>query len=186
MWSLDASVAELKESTSRDRQEVDKVKAKYNERLDRFQSLENNARKNNIRLMNVLEGKEGEDIKALVVKLLIQSGTWAGPEDMLVKDIQRVHRDPYWRSLNKNKPRSILVNFLTYSIKEKILTKALLLSGKDCTFEVSADISHINRKKQWELGKRLGELKKLGGTSQLKFPATLKVMMNNKMYNLKI
>ncbi|KAJ1213698.1 hypothetical protein NDU88_001330 [Pleurodeles waltl] len=71
----------------KDREEVNKLKAKYKENLDRLEFLENNARGNNIRLLNVLEGKEGEDIKTLVVEVLIQSGAWDGPEDMLVKDI---------------------------------------------------------------------------------------------------
>ncbi|KAJ1201287.1 hypothetical protein NDU88_005100 [Pleurodeles waltl] len=58
---------ELKETTSRVRQEVDKLKAKYKESLDSLKSLENKVRRNNIRLLNNLEGKEGEDIKTLVV-----------------------------------------------------------------------------------------------------------------------
>ncbi|KAJ1144583.1 hypothetical protein NDU88_010881 [Pleurodeles waltl] len=94
-WALEVSVEELKETTSRDRQEADKLKVKYKVRLDRLESLENNVRRNNIRLTNVLKGKEGEDIKTLVVELLIQSGAWQGLEDMLLKDIQRVHQDPF-------------------------------------------------------------------------------------------
>ncbi|KAJ1161366.1 hypothetical protein NDU88_001853 [Pleurodeles waltl] len=79
--ALEVSIEELKEVTSRERQEVDRLKAKYKESLDKFESLENNTRRNIIRLMNVLEEKEEEDIKVLAVELLIHSGAWEGSED---------------------------------------------------------------------------------------------------------
>ncbi|KAJ1092081.1 hypothetical protein NDU88_005195 [Pleurodeles waltl] len=45
-----------------------------------------------------------------------------------------------------------------------------------------SDLSKITINKQWELGRLLEEFKKLGESAELKFPATLQVMYNNKMY----
>ncbi|KAJ1115778.1 hypothetical protein NDU88_004000 [Pleurodeles waltl] len=49
---------------------------------------------------------------------------------------------------------------------------------------VRSDVSRMTSNRQWELGKRLEEFRKLGATGQLKFPATLRVMRENRMYNI--
>ncbi|KAJ1157124.1 hypothetical protein NDU88_009839 [Pleurodeles waltl] len=88
---LETQVEELREISARKRQDTDKPKVKNKESLDKLESLEDNARRNNIRLMNVPEGMEGKNIKALEVDLLVQSGVWEDQETVLVSDIQRAH-----------------------------------------------------------------------------------------------
>ncbi|KAJ1205794.1 hypothetical protein NDU88_001220 [Pleurodeles waltl] len=143
--------------------------------------------KQNTERLNVPEGVEGDNIKMFVVGLLSQCGVWEGPEDLLSQDMKRVHRDPFRKSPNAAKPRRILVNFLTYVIKEKILSRALksgTLNASGFSFEIRSDVSWMTSNRQWELGKRLEEFRKLGATAQLKFPATLRVMRENRMHNL--
>ncbi|KAJ1201886.1 hypothetical protein NDU88_005690 [Pleurodeles waltl] len=186
--ALENQVDQLNEAVEKHTREIDELKAKSNQGSERVEALENNARRNNIKLINVPKGSEGEDIKAFVVDLLKQSGAWEGHKEVLSRDMQRVHRDPFRKPPNRVNPRRILVNFLTYAVKEKILLKALsmeTLSEKDDSFEVRSNVSHITSNRQWELGKRMEDFKKLGATAQLKFPATMRVMRNNKMYNLR-
>ncbi|KAJ1189002.1 hypothetical protein NDU88_005755 [Pleurodeles waltl] len=74
------------------------------------------------------------------------------------------------------------------SSKGKILTKALelgSLDSGDTKFEIRSDLSRTTLNRQWELGKRLEELKKLRSEVRLRFPANLRVMLNNKMYNIR-
>ncbi|KAJ1213275.1 hypothetical protein NDU88_000913 [Pleurodeles waltl] len=186
--ALEKQVDQLNEAVEKHTREIDELKAKSKQGTERLESMENNARRNNIKLMNVPEASEGEDIKAFVVDILKQSGEWEGPEEVLSRDIQHVNRDPFRKPPNRIKPRRTLVNFLTYAVKEKILLKALkmgTLCAKDCSLEVRSNVSRITSNRQWELGKRMEDFKKLRATAQLKFSATLRVMRNNKMYNLR-
>ncbi|XP_078514084.1 uncharacterized protein LOC144773105 [Lissotriton helveticus] len=155
---------------------------------ERMESLENNARRGNIRILNVPEGSEGSDIKQYIVSLLKEALSLEYTPAELSLDIQRVHRDPFKLNPQRSKPRKILVNFHTYVLKERILNMALTqksLSGKGFTFLIRSDLSRITLEKQWEFGRPLDAFRKLGATAQLMFPAALKVMHNNKMYNIR-
>ncbi|KAJ1116310.1 hypothetical protein NDU88_004525 [Pleurodeles waltl] len=92
---LEKQVVQLNETVEKHTSEIEVLKTMGNHKAERLEVLENNARRNNIKIMNVLEGAEGDNIKMLVVDLLKQSGVWEGPEDVLIQDIQRVHRDPF-------------------------------------------------------------------------------------------
>ncbi|KAJ1156231.1 hypothetical protein NDU88_008955 [Pleurodeles waltl] len=113
--ALEIQVDQLKELSVKSSREIDELKGKNKQGFERLESLENNARSNNIKLMNILEGKEGEDIKAFVIDL-IRSGAWEGVEAVLSSDIQRVHRDPFRKAANRTKPRRFLINFFTYTV----------------------------------------------------------------------
>ncbi|KAJ1190576.1 hypothetical protein NDU88_007314 [Pleurodeles waltl] len=147
--------------------------------------MENRMRRNNLRLLKVPEELEKGDPKGLVVCLIKQGTQIEEEEEVLLKDIQRVHRDPFRKTTNRDKPRKILVYFHTYAIKERILSMALknkIVSAEGIDFEIRSDLSTTTLNRQWERGKRIDILKRLGATAQLKFPAALKVMANNKMY----
>ncbi|KAJ1124289.1 hypothetical protein NDU88_002750 [Pleurodeles waltl] len=105
--ALEKQVDQLNEAVEKHTREIDELKAKSKKGTERLESLENNARRNNIKLMNVPEGSEGEDIKAFVVDLLKQSEAWQGSVEVLSRDIQRVHRDPFRKPPNRIKPRRI-------------------------------------------------------------------------------
>ncbi|KAJ1108012.1 hypothetical protein NDU88_005396 [Pleurodeles waltl] len=185
---LENQVTQLNEMVETHTNNIEVLKTTGKQNTQRLEVLENNARRNNIKIMNVAEGVEGNNIKMFVVGLLSQGEVWEGSEDLLSHNIQRVHRDPFRRSPGATKPRRILVNFLTYAIKEKILSTALkigTLSANGVSFEVRSDVSRMTSNRQWELGKRLEEFRKLGATAQLKFPATLRVMRDNRMYDIR-
>ncbi|KAJ1105056.1 hypothetical protein NDU88_002464 [Pleurodeles waltl] len=185
---LENQVVQLNETVEKHTNDIVALRVMGNQNAERLEVLENSTRRNNIKIMNVQEGVEGDNIEVSVVGHLCQCGVWEGSEDMLSQDIQRIHRDPFQKLSNAAKPRRILVNFITYGIKEKVLSRALkigTLNANGFSFEIRSDVSWMTSNRQWELGKRLEEFRKLGAMVQLKFPATLRVMRENRMYNLR-
>ncbi|KAJ1088700.1 hypothetical protein NDU88_001856 [Pleurodeles waltl] len=108
---LEDRVESLKEDVALIKQDLRQSKVSEQELQDKLERLENAARRNNLRILNIPEGAEGDDIK-------------------------------------------------------------------------SSDLARSTLNRQWELGNRLEDFKKLGASSQLKFPAFLRVMYNNKNYNI--
>ncbi|KAJ1210751.1 hypothetical protein NDU88_006113 [Pleurodeles waltl] len=171
--ALETEVSELKKATENN-----------TEGFLKLELMKNNMRRNNLRFPKVPEGLEGGDLKSLVVRLIKPGVQIEDEEENLARDIQRVHRNPFRKPPNRVKPRKILVNFHTYAIKERILVAALnkkSLTAEGVNFEIRSDLSSVMLNKQWELGKIIDVLKRLGATAQLKFPASLRVMANNKM-----
>ncbi|KAJ1107974.1 hypothetical protein NDU88_005359 [Pleurodeles waltl] len=186
--ALEEEVGDLRTAVERNKVEIQSLRTGEESILLKLESLENNQRRNNLRFLKVPEGMEGGDLKGFVVRLIKQEVQVEDTEEAIARDIKRVHRDPFQKLPNKDKPRKILVCFQTYAIKERILSAALkkrLLTVEGTNFEIRSDLSSVTLNKQWELGRRIEVLKRLGATAQLKFPATLKVMANNKMYNFR-
>ncbi|KAJ1106799.1 hypothetical protein NDU88_004197 [Pleurodeles waltl] len=61
---------------------------------DKLEFLENNMRRNNIRVLGVPEGAEGADLKGYLI-LLIKEAMPGLAHLKLEDDIQRIHRDPF-------------------------------------------------------------------------------------------
>ena len=55
--------------------------------------------------------------------------------------------------------------------------------AEDFSFIIRSYIARETEQRQWELGKRLELLRTNGAKAQLKFPASLRVVWNNKTYN---
>ncbi|KAF3835653.1 hypothetical protein F7725_028211 [Dissostichus mawsoni] len=97
--------------------------------------LEGRSRRNNMRIYGVPEEKEGNSVPDFVDQLLRTE--LALPDTNL--QIQRAHR-AVARKLERNAPpRSIVVNFLEFNIKEKVLKKAwekkILMEGRRLSFD---------------------------------------------------
>ncbi|KAJ1190222.1 hypothetical protein NDU88_006960 [Pleurodeles waltl] len=183
--ALEEEVGDLRATVEENKEQIGGLKSGEAEVLAKLESLENNQRRNNLRFLRVLEGLEGDDLKGFVVKLINQEIKFEDAGVDIAKDIQRVHRVPAKTPPNRDRPRKSLVYFLTYGLKERILEMALKksLSVNGAPFEVRSDLASITLNKQWEPGKIIDILRRLGATAQLRFPASLRVMANNKMYN---
>ncbi|KAJ1156162.1 hypothetical protein NDU88_008886 [Pleurodeles waltl] len=182
--ALEESVETMREDLRRNKEESQQLKGTEWDLQEKLKYLENNSRRNNLRILNVLEEVEGSDLKRYLVSLIKKVIPLDETEDQIFNDIQRVHCDPFRRNLSIKKPQRILENFQTYSLKEKVLGKALDLGSLETggiKFEIRSDLSRATLNRQWELGKRLEELKNLGAEARLKFPANLRVMFNNKI-----
>ncbi|KAJ1151304.1 hypothetical protein NDU88_004087 [Pleurodeles waltl] len=95
---LENQVVQLNETVEKHANNIEALRITGNQNAEHLEVLENNARRSNIKIMNVPEGVEGDNIKMFVVGLLSQCGVWEGSEDLLSQDIQRVHRDPFRKS----------------------------------------------------------------------------------------
>ncbi|KAJ1151102.1 hypothetical protein NDU88_003889 [Pleurodeles waltl] len=170
------------------KQDLRKLKDSEQDLRDKLERIENAARRNNLRMLNIPEGQEEDNIKMFCALLIKKSLQLEESEREITADIQRLHRDPFRRDPARKKPQKILINFLTYALKEKILLQALkqkTLRGDGFSFEVRSDLASATLSRQWGLGNLIEDFKKLGASAQLKFPATLRVMYNNKMHNLR-
>ncbi|XP_069077648.1 dynein axonemal heavy chain 11-like [Pleurodeles waltl] len=186
--ALEDTVGTMKEEIEVHKVDIQAFKDSEQALQSKLEQLENSSRRKNMRVLHVPEGAEGDDLKAFSVSLLKSVPSLEESEEEIARDIPRIHRDPFRKNPNNSKPRKILINFLTCGLKEKILSKALKLrtiKAQDFSFEIKLDLSRITINRQWELGQRLEEFRLLGASAQLKFPATLKVMFNNKMHNVR-
>ncbi|KAJ1185762.1 hypothetical protein NDU88_002549 [Pleurodeles waltl] len=184
--ALEEEVGDLRVTVEENKEQIRGLKSGEAGVLAKLESLENNQRRNNLRFLRLPEGLEGDDLEGFVVKLIRQEIQFEDAEVNIAKDIQRVHRVPAKMPPNRDRPRKILVYFLTHGFKERILEMALKkksLSVNGAPFEVRSDLASITLNKQWELGERIDILRRLGATAQLRFLASLRVMANNKMYN---
>ncbi|KAJ1192548.1 hypothetical protein NDU88_001855 [Pleurodeles waltl] len=186
--AFECKVPDLRRATEENREAIHRVKQGKESLQVKLEKMENRMRRNNLRLLKVPEELEKGDLKGLVVRLIKQGTQIEEEEEVLLKDIQRVHRDPFRKTTNRDKSRKILVCLHTYAIKEWILSMALknkTVSAEVIDFEISSDLSTTTLNWQWELWKKMYVLKRLGALAQFKFPAALKVMANNKMYVFK-
>ncbi|KAJ1139187.1 hypothetical protein NDU88_005564 [Pleurodeles waltl] len=173
--ALEATMGSMKEELRLHKEEIWVSKGNERELQIKLEQLENSSQRNNLRLLKVPEGVEWEDLKSFVVSLIKSAVMLEESKEEIERDIQRIHRHPF-KSPNSCKPRKILINFQTYELKEKILSKALRLKTlrvEDASFEIRSDLSRSTIDKQWELGRCLDEFKSLGASAQLKFPAFL-------------
>ncbi|KAJ1106047.1 hypothetical protein NDU88_003450 [Pleurodeles waltl] len=154
--ALEELVEIVRDDLRKNKEEIQQLKGTQQELHEKLEYLENNSRRNNLRILNVPEGVEGSDLKKYIASLIKKVITLDETEVQIINDIQRVHRDPFRRNPNIKKPQKILVNFQTYLLKEKILGKALKLGSLDTgemKFEIRSDLSRLTLNRQWELGK---------------------------------
>lgn len=88
---------------------------------EKVTDLESRSRRNNIRLYGIPEGSEGDSMTTFVEKLLTSELTLPDGMNLL---IQRAHRALTQRPGPEAKPRSIVINFLRFDVKETVLKLA--------------------------------------------------------------
>ncbi|KAJ1141743.1 hypothetical protein NDU88_008071 [Pleurodeles waltl] len=128
-----------KSTTSRIQSELEDLQLKLDE-------AENRSRRSNLRFVGIPEGTEAASsvtnvISELIYKVILPDKDRAGGDF----SIMRAHRVPFTRPVNSKYPRTILVNFGDFRIKEQILSQARAIrefkSDGKFTFRVFADMS---------------------------------------------
>lgn len=108
---------------------------------ERVDDQENRNRRNNVRLIGLKEGKEaGCALNDYVKKILFEGLGLAGDEF----EIERSHRSLGPRPTDDQPPRIILVKFLRYTAREKVLTAAKKQKGikwENCTLSIYEDMT---------------------------------------------
>jgi len=88
---------------------------------EKLTDLENRSRRNNMRLYGIPENTEGTSMVDLVKNLLT---TKLSLPDGVSLEIQRAHRARAAKPDPNSPPRSVVVNFLRFEIKEMVLKSA--------------------------------------------------------------
>lgn len=93
------------------------------ELFERCEDLQNRHRRQNLRLYQVPEGSEGRDMAAFIKKLLPTVLTDLPLTEADIR-IDRAHRALMPKPKENGPPRSIVIKFTDYSVKEQILQQA--------------------------------------------------------------
>lgn len=142
----------------------------------RCEDMQNRLRRNNLRIYNVAEGSEGKDVK-LFVHDLFKSVFQLPPELNIV--IERAHRALTAKPKNPEAaPRSLIVRFLDFSVKEIILRQAweqkkVMYAGKQIYFD--HDFSPELQKKRALVRDAVKQLKVKNIRATCIYPAQLRV-----------
>lgn len=119
--------------------------------LGKVDDLESRGRRNNLRIYGVREEIEGSSViqfveKLLVSEKLIEEGTDA--------QIQRAHRSLGPKPSSDTPPRSIVVNFLQYRVKDAVLRNAwkkkIQLGDKTLSFDHDYTTDVIQQRKAYK------------------------------------
>ncbi|KAJ1105518.1 hypothetical protein NDU88_002924 [Pleurodeles waltl] len=109
--ALEEEVGELRVVVEENREQIRCLKEGETGVMAKMESLENNLRRNNLRLFRVPKGLEEGDLKGFLALLLKQEVNVEMSEEDIAKDIQRVHRVPAKMPSNRVRPRKILAYF---------------------------------------------------------------------------
>lgn len=141
--------------------------------------LQNRLRRNNLRIYQVLEDTEKEDMVGFVKQLI---KTTLRLPDNLNLQIERAHRSLGSKPAPSAPPRSIIVRFLDYTVKEATLRQAwsqkqVMFQGKPIYFD--QDYSPDVQKKRAKVREVIKQLKEKGVQARCRFPAQLRVNLDS-------
>ena len=141
----------------------------------RCEDLQNRSRRINLRIYRVPEDSEGKDVKAFA-KTLIQSVFKPMPDVKL--QIERAHRSLTTKPTDPAAtPRSLIVRFVDYSVKDMILRQAwsqkLTYNNEQMYFD--HDYSPELQKKRAQVREVNKQLKEKNIKAKCLYPAQLKV-----------
>lgn len=162
-------------------QNVEQVLAKMikviNHQENKLLDQEGRSRRENIRIYNVPEGAEGSSMLDFVDKLL-RDALELPPDKEL--HVERAHRAlaPRPPGDPRDKPRSIIIKFLRYRMKEEILRtawekKKVYFDGRLIYFDQDYAPAVLQKRKEYAEAKRVLKQNKI--RFQTPFPAKLRV-----------
>ena len=144
---------------------------------DLCDDLQNRMRRNNLRIYQVPEGSEKGDMAGFVKQLI--NATLQLPPEINVH-IERAHRSLGLKPDNTAPPRSIIVRFLDYTVKEAVLRQAwtqkqVQFQGQPIYFD--QDYSPEVQRKRARVRGVIKQLKEKGIRAGCRFPAQLRVTL---------
>ena len=144
---------------------------------DLCDDLQNRMRRNNLRIYQVPEGSEKGDVAGFV-KQLIKDTLQLPPE--INVHIERAHRSLGLKPDNTALPRSIIVRFLDYTVKEAVLRQAWM--QKQVQFQgkliyLDQNYSPKVQTKRARVRGVIKQLKEKGIPAGCHFPAQLRVTL---------
>ncbi|KAJ1178580.1 hypothetical protein NDU88_003825 [Pleurodeles waltl] len=103
MQFLEETVESLKEDVVQIKHDLRESRACEQDLQDKLERLENAARRNNLRILNIPAGVKGNDIKSYFASLIKNTLQLEETEQDIAADIQRIHRDPFRRDPGRKK-----------------------------------------------------------------------------------
>ncbi|KAJ1150663.1 hypothetical protein NDU88_003453, partial [Pleurodeles waltl] len=122
---VEQRVSDLEDTNSQIESATSQVQFELEDLQNKLDEMENRSRRSNLRFVGVPEGLEAglsvtKVASDLITKLILPDR--ANPEGDL--SIMRAHRVLFVRPVNSKYPRTILVNFGDFRVKEQILSQA--------------------------------------------------------------
>lgn len=156
--------------------------------VDKVEALENYSRRNNIRIVNLPEGCEGNDPVTFFTTWLPNTlGKEHFPEPLI---LERAHRTLGQKPAPGQRPRAVLVRLLKYQDRETILKVAAKVSrtnktpitfdGEPVMFFPDLSASLVKRRREYDQVKR--RLRSAGMDYSLLHPATLRIRLQDGKY----
>ncbi|KAI4891056.1 hypothetical protein NFI96_008103 [Prochilodus magdalenae] len=173
-------ISETEDTVNRHEQLVNTL-LKDNESLkSKVDYLENYSRRNNVRIVGLKEGTETDDPVKFFGEWLPQVlGTTHFPSPL---DIERAHRTPSFKPPLNESPRPVLIRFLRYQDREKILRLAkekrnITIQEKRVNF--FPDLSPELARRRKLMIPAMKALKEKNFTCYLTYPARLRVQLKD-------
>lgn len=150
--------------------------------LERCEDLENRHRRQNLRLYQIPEGCEGRDMIAFIEKLLPKVLT-SLPLTEADIGIDRAHRALMPKPKTNDPPRSIVIKFADYTVKEQILQHAwrqrtVKMGEKQIYFD--NDYSPELQRKRAQVIHVVKQLKEKNVKAKCLYPARLRMMVGSE------
>lgn len=115
---VDQRLSDVEDSLSPLSANHKKLASTVDQLTQKVDNLENYSRRNNLRIVNIPENKEGSDIKGFTTDLLKKVNDI--PDDQLGPKLEWIHRLGPPRGEDNGKPRPIILHLLLFHQKEQI------------------------------------------------------------------
>ncbi|KAK7886074.1 hypothetical protein WMY93_025695 [Mugilogobius chulae] len=149
-------VSEVEASGMVTKEALLKVLKEQRKLQEKVVDLESRARRTNIRIYGIPEGVEGDSVITFVKNLLT---TELPLPDNMPLQIQRAHRSLAQRPGPGTSPRSIIVNFLQFEVKEMVLRLAwkakIMLNNKQVFFDHDYAFEVMEKRRTYKEIKRV-------------------------------
>lgn len=176
----ESRIADVEDSNASMANENEVLKQRVEQLWSRVDDQENRGRRKNIRLIGLKEGKETGNTMNDYIKKILNEGLGLQGDDY---EIERSHRSGGPRPDDNHPPRVILVKFLRYTARQKVLMAAKRKRGirwEDCTLSIYEDMT----KERSDLRRRFSPIMKALWEHQVKHtlahPATLRFTWKGK------
>ncbi|KAJ1152543.1 hypothetical protein NDU88_005318 [Pleurodeles waltl] len=152
----------------------------------KVEDFENRQRCNNLRLIGIQEGVEGQDSRAFIIRLF--KAAFPEQTGWEWEEIQRSHRFPlHLRNQQltgasgsaQQQPRAFIVYFGNYLLRQIVFEKAYpdaRISCEGCTFFSRPDFCHATLERRWRLRQLISPFQEKGVEAYLLSPVRLKTL----------
>ncbi|CAL9703923.1 unnamed protein product [Knipowitschia caucasica] len=143
------------------------------------EDLESRSRRNNLRIFGVREGEEKNDMIRFITGMI--RNTLKLPQDLDL-GVERAHRSLTMKPREDAPPRSIIVRFLDYRVKDRVLQEAWKIRGityQDQKVFFDQDYTADIQKKRKQVREVIKQLKERKMRAVSPFPAQLKIQMDS-------